>query len=637
MARPLQTAQTATQAAFSVTVGPEDSAPAGARGRRRVAVFIAHGMGQQIPFQTLDQVAAGLRKVDGAPGSRAVGRSLRSDKEGRLERLELALHPGGETVETHIYEAYWAPLTEGKVSLRDVIRFLSGAGRNGLKNARRGAFARWLFGGFRSYPVAIRTICHLLVALATIASLVVMNSTIAAVAAARSLLAQRPAWLTDGLLADLTTTFNVVITAMAAFALSLVVAVLLRNIGSAATRMRAPAKGGRHGRGARTVWTWVTVVLFAATLATVILAGAAIPTLLYAHVRGGVAVTAQLWHALFQPAAVDAFNRAFDTWAWTAAVVGAGAFVAWWAFNIVLGLIRDLTTSEARLRTILNVAAVAGIAGAAVWLVSSLAAATEGLDAGTRTGLAWVLLIGASAFIRRLLVQYVGDVAAYVMPYRLDSFAAIRTEIKARVYGCARAIYAMKRADGSGREYDDVIVVGHSLGSVIAYDAINQLVLEDEGAAEPLDVTDRTALFLTFGSPLDKTAFIFALQGSGTSEAREAVAASVQPMIQSYDHRPRKWINIYSPWDIISGSLDLYDLAGSSDDRRVGNERDPDATTLLIAHTEYWKTDLVFRRIYEALADVAVPARGGPLPTARGGVGIAGGDPTRSRGMVEPA
>jgi hypothetical protein len=146
-----------------------------------------------------------------------------------------------------------------------------------------------------------------------------------------------------------------------------------------------------------------------------------------------------------------------------------------------------------------------------------------------------------------------------------------------------------------------VIIVGHSLGSVIAYDALNRLIHEDRVPANALRVVDRTRLFLTFGSPLDKTAFIFGAQGHGTTEARESLAASVQPLIQDYIYRPEKWINIYSPWDIISGYLDLYDLPASTSSKKVENLPDPEATTLLMAHTEYWNDSLLVQTLYNNL------------------------------------
>jgi hypothetical protein len=226
---------------------------------------------------------------------------------------------------------------------------------------------------------------------------------------------------------------------------------------------------------------------------------------------------------------------------------------------------------------------------------------------------AWLLLVLASVFVRLVLVQFVGDVAIYVMPYKLDAFNDLRREIKKRVYDAAKAVYAERAGDTFA--YDKVIVVGHSLGSVVAYDALNQLILEDMSPAPPtvagkppaipLQVIERTPLFLTFGSPLDKTAFLFAVQAEGTSEAREALAGTVQPLILSYANRPERWVNIWSRWDIISGPLDLYDYPlgakNEANPQRVQNVTDPDATTLLIAHNEYWKNPLVVRTLYDAL------------------------------------
>ena len=111
----------------------------------------------------------------------------------------------------------------------------------------------------------------------------------------------------------------------------------------------------------------------------------------------------------------------------------------------------------------------------------------------------------------------------------------------------------------------------------------------------------RTPLFLTFGSPLDKTTFVFAIQHRRTTQAREALAASAQPMLQGYEWRPGRWVNIYSPWDIISGSLEYFDLPEASDPRRVTNLEDREATTLLMAHGEYWENGLLPEVLSEAL------------------------------------
>ena len=50
--------------------------------------------------------------------------------------MELTVSDGTTTRAVHIYEAYWAPLTEGQVTLRDVILFLFHAGFDGLWHSR---------------------------------------------------------------------------------------------------------------------------------------------------------------------------------------------------------------------------------------------------------------------------------------------------------------------------------------------------------------------------------------------------------------------------------------------------------------------------------------------------------------------
>jgi hypothetical protein len=149
-----------------------------------------------------------------------------------------------------------------------------------------------------------------------------------------------------------------------------------------------------------------------------------------------------------------------------------------------------------------------------------------------RRGLSWPVLILVSAYVRSLLIQYVGDVAAYITPYRLDRFADLREQIKQCVLRRMRAVYAARGPHGNNLEYDQVFVVGHSLGAVVVYDALNRLINDDliafnrlinddlTGAKDPLNVLKRTRLLLTFGAPLDKVAFLFALQATQTSEAR---------------------------------------------------------------------------------------------------------------------
>ena len=584
-------AETQPQTQYAVAApGSEKAVEVAAK---RIAIFVAHGMGQQIPFETLDVIAESLRAYD----TRLTGRrdpptsnTIKAGPDQWLQRIELKLKSIDNPIEAHVYEGYWAPLTEGRITLRQLIAFLAGAGSNGLKIALK-TFQRWLMGKYQRFPTPIRIVLYLLVSLATVASLVVLNSTIVTVAAGRTLFSQRPWWLTDGLFADLTTTFNGVVTTMIAFALSLLVSLLIR-------RLHLPAV-------ARRIWSWFTVAVFYLTVLVIILAGVSVLSLLFIHIRGGVADDAELWQRFASKVRIDAFNARFDSWAFTLVVTAAALVLLVRLLSIVRGFARDLRDAHGRWLTVAVAAAFSLIVVAVAFVANRFFETLQGGNgiALARHGIAWPLLVAASAFIRLVLVQYLGDVAIYVMPYKVDAFNNLRKEIKETVYKVVHAVYALKDQSGLRPAYDSVIVLGHSLGSVIAYDALNRLIHEDRVAApaDALHIVDRTPLFLTFGSPLDKTAFIFGAQGHGTTEARESLAASVQPLIQSYEYRPASWINIYSPWDIISGYLDLYDLPGATDPRKVQNVKDPEATTLLMAHTEYWNDGLLVRTLYSAL------------------------------------
>ncbi len=593
----------ASRATYAVGVPSQPGAP-----RTRYALFFTHGMGQPIPFQTIDQVANSLRELDlrlGHRNPKPVGRTIKSGEDW-LNRIELRLKSGDKAVDVHLYEGYWAPMTEGRTTARNVIGFLAGAGLNGLRHTK-GRFRRWLFGKFPELPIPVRTVFYLLTALAAVGSLVVMNSALAIFVAARVLLGGQAPWLSENLFADLTTTLNLVVTVMGLFGLSLAAAALTRK--------------HEWSRRFRKAWSALTVVLFVIALFVVILAGSGIPFLFYGHVRD-ITGGSRIWYLLANARVVDGFNNLFDLVAIRVALAVAGFVAGRWMWRIVKGLRRDLEDKETAPFTAAVALAFLVLLGAVVALVVffvKIFLANSPGGTALAEHVAWPLLVAASAWIRLILVQYVGDVAIYVMPYKLDAFNDLRREIKLRVYKAAKAVY-------SQAEYDKIIVVGHSLGSVIAYDALNMLILEDESirkaraekpanksaddkpADKPLDVVNRTPLFLTFGSPLDKTAFVFAVQARGTSEAREALAGSVQPLIQDYTRRPRRWINIWSPWDIISGPLDLYDLPRELHDfpdttlpQRVHNVRDQDATTLLIAHTEYWKNPLVVGTIYDTI------------------------------------
>jgi hypothetical protein len=567
------------------------------------AVLVVHGMGQQTKFETLDLLVQGLVRAIGlTPFDQPRARLVELAGE-RLHRVELKLRRDGREHELHLYEAYWAPLTEGQVTLRDVVYLLSMAAVNGIRNGST-EFCRWLFHSRVTFPPQIRTVIALIIGLLALFALVVINLTIGVVAAARWALGIQKGLVGDGLYGDLSTTLNVLFVLVALFGVVLGI--------------------GRLARGAfgfvRLAVAGASIAVFALALAVTIATGVAIPLFFFLHSQPGPAADLPLLPSALGLKRVDLFD-AFVELAVFALLLAAVVVAA------LAGLVRFLRLWWAppalESRPVLTAVFVLVFA----LLMGGLAIEIGGLTltdwdrpknaAAIGRGIVWVLLVVVSFVVRRVMVQYVGDLAAYVQPHALDRFKALRDEIKAEVYKSMRAIY--RAGSWRGFTYERIAVVGHSLGSVIAYDVLNQLINEDElagdGPPASLDTVKRTSLFLTFGSPLDKTAFAFAAQRE-QSETRYALAATAQPLIRDTSLRPA-WINVYSPWDLISGALEFYDPPRrpdrSPDPKAVCNKSDPDARTLFLAHLEYWEGTLVFQTLLEALAAgkkrVAAPAR----------------------------
>ncbi len=222
----------------------------------------------------------------------------------------------------------------------------------------------------------------------------------------------------------------------------------------------------------------------------------------------------------------------------------------------------------------------------------------------------WAALTWAARWVKNVIVEYAGDVAAYISPYKDSKFDELRHRIQKVGLDVGKIIYGFGAPSEAVPQYQHVVVMGHSLGSVLAYDTLNALINQDQtgNVSERRDVLKRTRALITFGSPLDKTAFIFRMQAKNSQDwLREQLAASVQPLIVSYEnYRPKtfEWVNIWSPLDIISGSLDYYDdpAVPANDPRHVHNMKDPQAKVPVHAHVEYWGHDLLAEQLYRLVS-----------------------------------
>jgi len=486
-----------------------------------VAILVAHGMGQQVPYETIEDVAYAVAlgasnagAVCNEPVMRYVRLSTSDDAAApELMRAEFTItDTQNVTREVHIYEAYWAPLTAGKVTAADVISFLFNAGWNGISNTEAGTFKRWMFGAEQRFKLKrLALTLAFLGVVALLAALLLVNAVVVAAAASRAIGAAKsfPAGL---LLVGLTWDLLLIDAA----GLLIAVGILIGLLRSAALHFVA--------------WFFVT-------------AGAA--AILYAATLTALRLMSWIHPEFLTPEA------------------GWEKFVDTFPFLVLL---------------------------------------------------LWTLEFLLARWVRLLLIEYVGDVAAYIAAHTVSKFWELRQQIWQTVMQVASAVYRARTANDDAFLYEKIIVAGHSLGSVIGYDVLNGLLLDQGFNGAPLRAAERTRMFLTFGSPLDKTAFIFRTQKDMNSAVREVAAAAVQPMIANYHHRPHEWVNLWSRSDIISGHLDYYDPPNRNNARNpaavapaalhpkaVQNVVDPAAHTPLAAHVEYWRGAMFASQLYRGI------------------------------------
>ncbi len=571
------------------------------------AVWIVHGMGQQIPFETLDSLTTGILNVADRLGSRMPGTRPRvtavkfgpsspGGKEQVVERVEIDLQDKGgpkKNCQLHLYEAYWAPVTEGAARLSDVISFFFNGGMRSILNSRK-PFLRAMFPdespagpqqGLQQFKIPFRAVLEVTLTLLLLLSLIAINAVIVSAGAAKASIPAFTMMRFDQHWKQL----SAMATGMCAIALSFGVTLFLGE-------MCKPATLARWKKLFISIVGWIGLSVTAFT----ILASAALMSTItrfqcVAHLLERMnTASVQGVSTLFL------FGAAFLV---VAALVSRAAKRSngtelrgdpFLVFLFVLSFVLHLTVIPAlALVARSDLTLPAYVPAFLQWAANLLANSLW----------VWPALIALAKLVRDLLVQFPGDVAIYVDSNKLDRFYKIRHEIKQIASDSVTGIYTARNADDSAWEYSKIAIVGHSLGSVVAYDTLNRLLNLDDITGNHVDVEKRTCLLETFGSPLDKIAFFFTIQGKEIFHIREQLAAVVQPLIQSYaKFRTFPRVNIYSRNDIVSGSLQFYDLPGTTCKYKVENIPDPDAVVPLAAHVDYWKNDLVWQQLYARIA-----------------------------------
>jgi hypothetical protein len=494
-----------------------------AAAQEKAAVLVIHGIGEQNPYETVDQFARGL--VDHFPGARS--EPLMVNHEGWNE-VAIRLHLNGTSTRhgfsvLDLYEFYWAPHTEGKTTYLQVLIWLR---RTVLTPLRYLGYGYELFSRSRQLGRAfvremLRSLFLFLpVALLTSVLVHVLNKAEGAYAKSAELLKVfRDAPWMDQVLLLLFAAFVILSWAN------------LKGL-RVLRKERAVIKAGRlRGLGQQSLTRWTGYTFLSLVLTVVITA--VLGLVLRRHI-------------------VDVWGR-----------------VPWWQVfpPVILGSM-------------------------ALWL-------------------------------RGILVNYLGDVAVYV---NADAKAA---SFQARSAILKEGREALLRLINSPEGYTRIVIAGHSLGSVIAYDLLNRLlnevrapygtgpqgVLPNKLSAAALQ---RVQGLVTFGSPLDKIYYFFRTEASTEQAIRSQILSFMHgfrraPSGRSYgnyrfppytipDPSPDfKWINIWAAADPVSGHLDFYQVAGAGSPNPVANqfERPYPWHRWGYAHLMYWSD----REFYRLVAD----------------------------------
>lgn len=202
--------------------------------------------------------------------------------------------------------------------------------------------------------------------------------------------------------------------------------------------------------------------------------------------------------------------------------------------------------------------------------------------------------------LQKSVVDSFGDVVLYTTIDEKSKYYRIRNEILA---GAAAKVLGLIERD----EYDEVLLVGHSLGTVIVYDTLARINKQMNVDLTLKNKAIKIKGLVTFGSPLDKIAFFFdekinrekqPVRYAITSQLHgfkrvnvdtETLACRIQ---ECFSHV--KWFNFWSKRDPVSGHLDVY-----LDLENIEMDFSKLTTNPIRTHSLYWESEDMYKKIIE--------------------------------------
>jgi hypothetical protein len=217
----------------------------------------------------------------------------------------------------------------------------------------------------------------------------------------------------------------------------------------------------------------------------------------------------------------------------------------------------------------------------------------------------WMLAVIVNK-LKGPMEKVVGDIAVYCSTDKKSKFYDVRAKILKGSF--EKLKFLVDKCD-----YDEILLIGHSLGSVVAYDTLARLNKECH-VNEPLrQKCSKIKGLVTFGSPLDKIAFFFDEQIPKEQTIRSAIVSQLygfkrahvdsnaveSGLNQYFDNL--KWLNFWTGTDPVSGHLDVYKDVNNipmdfSKVIRNGIHKGLDS------HCAYWKSKDMYARIIKEFA-----------------------------------
>lgn len=215
--------------------------------------------------------------------------------------------------------------------------------------------------------------------------------------------------------------------------------------------------------------------------------------------------------------------------------------------------------------------------------------------------LGYLALATLTYLINRFLTTAIGDLAVYLGADTLSTNFVARSQILEECTQTVRGLLGSQFdlvPDHLPTDYDRVILAAHSLGSVIAYDTLNDLMAQNMASPTPDQTLERISALFTFGCPLNKIFYFFRARTSPKTyvldeilyalhnlRLRNPPPGGAQPSPVPF-HAKFQWLNAWCPMDVISGRMLFY----QADQNQIVKQGFEPAT----AHTGYWKNPKLY-------------------------------------------